>query len=204
MTRPKINLPIAPGGRRRNLTLAAALIALFAFHSFQDKGLEVPAPGDGEAAPAAPMAAGAVVTGRVVNVYDGDTFTMVGENGRKIKVRLFGVDAPEMDQEHGPESGRFLRQAIGGQQVRVESRGPDQYGRLLGLVLRPDGTSVTYDLVAQGQVWVYKNYCDIDYCSQLRAAQRAARRDKVGLWAAKGPQPPWLFRKKQRAEESGY
>lgn len=135
------------------------------------------------------------ISGRVTAVHDGDTFTMIGSSRQKIKVRLFGVDAPELGQAHGPESGRYLRELALGREVRVEDRGHDQYGRLLGMVHRPDGSSLTHELVAAGQVWVYENYCDAEPCAWLRRAQKEARAAGRGLWSDPKPVAPWTYRR---------
>ena len=49
------------------------------------------------------FAAEAWVRGVVQNVHDGDTFKLL-ENGQLIKVRIYGIDAPEANQEYGKES----------------------------------------------------------------------------------------------------
>ena len=36
------------------------------------------------------------LTGRVVSVHDGDTLTLLTQEKRPVKVRLHGVDAPEL------------------------------------------------------------------------------------------------------------
>ena len=45
--------------------------------------------------------------GKVVKVADGDTVTIVDDNGKKHRIRLAGIDAPEKDQPHDKESARF-------------------------------------------------------------------------------------------------
>jgi endonuclease YncB( thermonuclease family) len=139
-----------------------------------------------------------MMRGRVIRVHDGDTFTMLADEGREIKVRLYGVDAPELQQAYGPESGRSLRGLINGRTIQVESRGHDQYGRLLGLISWPGGRSLTYQLVAAGEVWVYDTYCDIEQCGWLRKAQQEARAAGRGLWADESPIAPWEFRRGKR------
>lgn len=136
------------------------------------------------------------VSGQVVLVHDGDTFTMNSKSG-EIKVRLYGVDAPELKQAHGPESGNYLRGLINGREIQVESRGYDRYERLLGLITLPDGRSLANDLAAAGMVWVYDDYCDIEQCAWLRQAQKEAREAGRGLWAEKAV-APWDFRRKKK------
>jgi endonuclease YncB( thermonuclease family) len=43
-------------------------------------------------------------TGKVVSVHDGDTLTLRTDDGRTLKVRLQGIDAPELGQPFGKRS----------------------------------------------------------------------------------------------------
>jgi endonuclease YncB( thermonuclease family) len=52
-----------------------------------------------------PVAAWAI-TGKVVRVSDGDTITVL-EGGRQYKIRLEGIDAPELGQAYGRVSKDF-------------------------------------------------------------------------------------------------
>ncbi|UQZ90899.1 hypothetical protein C4J81_17450 [Deltaproteobacteria bacterium Smac51] len=188
MSRRKLKNILGPGkSNPRNAVFV--LLAIAALYLLQESGFW-PAAGPG------PQTDG-LISGRVVKVHDGDTFTMIDSGDQKIKVRLFGIDAPELDQAHGRESRRYLRELLEGHEVRVESRGFDQYDRLLGLIYRPDGHSITQDLVESGQVWVYENYCDIDYCAQLRQAQKEAKSARRGLWGDENPLAPWKYRRAQ-------
>src|SRR5258707_1009623 len=48
-----------------------------------------------------PAALAADFTGRVVSIADGDTLTVLAEGNRQVKVRLWGIDAPESGQPFG-------------------------------------------------------------------------------------------------------
>ncbi|MDR3260216.1 MAG: hypothetical protein LBT78_00095 [Tannerella sp.] len=41
------------------------------------------------------------LTGRVVKVQDGDTITILTSEKEQIKIRLYGIDAPEKSQDYG-------------------------------------------------------------------------------------------------------
>src|SRR4051812_20267039 len=74
------------------------------------------------------------LNGRVVNVADGDTITvLVGKES--IKVRLEGIDAPESSQAFGDKSKIALSKLVKGMSVTVNKTGEDQYKRTLGRVL---------------------------------------------------------------------
>ncbi|MGL5023235.1 MAG: thermonuclease family protein [Cetobacterium sp.] len=44
------------------------------------------------------------IKGKVIKVADGDTITILEENGDKTRVRFYGIDAPEKKQEYGIKS----------------------------------------------------------------------------------------------------
>ncbi len=81
------------------------------------------------------------IEGLVINVLDGDTFDLdvdrVGRsNGYEYndveRVRLAGVNAPELAEPGGRAAHTRLRTAIQGRRVRVDVRARDRYGRIVG------------------------------------------------------------------------
>ena len=51
------------------------------------------------------------LSGKVVSIHDGDTITVL-QDKQQVKVRLFGIDAPELNQPYGKKSKRFLSNLI--------------------------------------------------------------------------------------------
>ncbi len=47
------------------------------------------------------------LSGKVISIHDGDTITIL-QGKQQIKVRLFGIDAPELKQPYGKKSKQFL------------------------------------------------------------------------------------------------
>ena len=66
---------------------------------------------------------------RVIAVMDGDTVLLL-RDGKKIKVRLANIDAPESDQDFGKESRQALVDRVLKKQVHVNSQAVDNYGRV--------------------------------------------------------------------------
>ena len=68
--------------------------------------------------------------GVVTHVSDGDTvWVQPLQGGEAHKVRLLGIDAPEICQPWGPQSRAALHAALQGQVVEVRARTRDSYGR---------------------------------------------------------------------------
>lgn len=126
--------------------------------------------------------------GQCVAVYDGDTITlMVGE--KKEKIRLLGIDAPEMKQAPwGIRSRDFARGLVLNKSVRVETdvQPRDRYGRLLGYVYVGD-TFINRELVRQGHAVLLTYPPNVRHVEVFTAAQKEARENGRGIWDAKQP-----------------
>lgn len=127
---------------------------------------------------------------RVEMINDGDTVTCLDTEGRRVKVRLVGIDAPELDQPKGRESRSALASKLSRGVVRVEGDARDQHGRLLG-TLRVDDRDLNREMVAEGWAWAFTGFAE-DH--DLMAAESAARRDRRGIWADSQPLPPRQWR----------
>src|SRR2546428_10899040 len=165
-----------PDARRRGVDLCAAVVVLWCM--------------------LAPLLAFAdQFTGKVVGIADGDTISVLRE-GKPVKVRLYGVDAPEKAQAFGTQARKFTGDLVFQQTVTVAIRDTDRYGRLVGEVLLPNGRSLGHELVRAGLAWWYRHYAPHDTTlAQLEAEARTAKR---GLWADAHPIPPWEWRKGDR------
>jgi micrococcal nuclease len=129
-------------------------------------------------------------TYRVVRVADGDTLELAAADGAPFRVRLQGVDCPELSQPYGDEALRFTISHVRGHQVHLTGLGTDQFGRVLGVV-EVNGENLNHTLVGAGYAWCFRRYAEDPELPKLEAAARQARR---GLWAQAKPEPPWEYR----------
>lgn len=129
------------------------------------------------------------LSGKVVSIHDGDTITIL-QGKQQIKVRLFGIDAPELEQPYGKKSKQFLANLIAGEVVEVEPKGKDRYKRTLGIIYFK-GQDINAQMVLNGYAWAYVKYSKI-YVDH----ERLARENKRGLWQSSDPTPPWEWRKR--------
>lgn len=142
-----------------------------------------------------PVAAFAELSGRVVAVHDGDTLTIV-EHGRKVRVRLDGIDAPELAQHYGKSSRSALYRLCRGKSATVAERGKDEEGLVLGTVTC-NGVDANAEQVKQGLAWVFRTYLPLG--SPLYELETNARLMQRGLWRDQDPVPPWEWRKQRAA-----
>jgi len=135
------------------------------------------------------------VKGIAQDIYDGDTFKLK-EGGQIIKVRIYGIDAPEMNQEYGAESGKALRELMDGKEIRLRIQNKDAYGRTVGEPWIGDSLNVSLWMIENGHAWWYKSYSKKR--TDFQEAERGAKAKKLGLWAGSKPLPPWEFRSESK------
>lgn len=150
----------------------------------------------------------AALEGRVVNVADGDTLTVLDDENRQHKVRLAGIDAPERGQPFGKRAASELASLAKNKRVIVDWNKTDRYRRLIGVVrVAPEDCSIckpTLDvglaLIGDGLAWHYRAYerdQRIDERRDYRQAEAGARARHAGLWTETDPTPPWDWRRGQ-------
>ena len=85
-----------------------------------------------------------VIEGRA-RIVDGDTIVI-----NKTQIRLFGIDAPEIDHPYGQKAKWALVSLCKGHTVRTEVTDVDTYGRTVGKCLLPDGRDLSAEMVKMG------------------------------------------------------
>ena len=114
-------------------------------------------------------------------MIDGDTIVSDG-----ARIRLAGIDAPELSQPGGSEARSHLIRLIAGGAVRIEPISTDKYGRLVARVHARCG-----DL---GQLMVRDGYARAAYGQDYVREERLARKRRAGLWAGPGISSPAAHR----------
>jgi micrococcal nuclease len=132
--------------------------------------------------------------GKVSYVSDGDTLWVQPDaGGAPRKLRIDGIDAPEICQTGGKASREALVHRAMHQVVWVTVRREDDYGRGLAR-LRIDGQDIGAAMVRDGQAWSYRwRHSPGPYA----ADEALARQERRGLFGAAGmPETPGDFRKR--------
>ena len=132
---------------------------------------------------------------RVVAVFDGDTIDVLWDR-QTTRIRLHGVDSPELGQPFCQRAKEFTSDLVFGQNVSFEERDQDQYGRIVAEVFLPDGRSLNLALLEAGLAWHYKRYSQDP---EFAAAEEEARAAGQGLWIDANPTPPWEWRRQEEA-----
>lgn len=147
-----------------------------------------------EESPAA--AIGSVLTGKCTYVQDGDSLKFIPEGAtEEVRLRLYGIDAPEKGQEFSRQSREFLSKLTQKKNIRVEVQDIDRYGRYIGKVY-VGSTYVNREVLRAGLAWYYTHHADNDRDSDLQKAQQSARKAAKGLWSNPNAVNPRQFREK--------
>nr|DAJ63940.1 MAG TPA: nuclease-like protein [Caudoviricetes sp.] len=127
---------------------------------------------------------------KVIKISDGDTITILTQQRKQIKVRFYGIDAPELKQPYGKKSKQFLANLIAGKVVEVEENGKDRYKRTIGTIYL-NGADINAQMVANGYAWAYRKFS-----KKYTAQESQAKKQRLGLWRDKEPIPPWEWRRR--------
>jgi micrococcal nuclease len=112
---------------------------------------------------------------RVVRVFDGDTvWVQPAGGGRWRKLRLDGIDAPEICQPGGLAARDALAARMLGDTVQVDERAADDYGRGIAR-LQHQGDDIGRWLVQGGQAWAHRWRGQGPYVRDEEDARRARR-----------------------------
>lgn len=121
---------------------------------------------------------------KVRTVYDGDTATVGCEQG-KLKIRVWGIDAPEKGQQPwGDDARDFLENLIGAKTVQVQVVDKDRYGRAVARLFVGE-EDIGLSMVSEGKAVVYEQY---NNSPTYRDAQAIAKNQGLGIWSKSGAQ----------------
>jgi endonuclease YncB( thermonuclease family) len=131
--------------------------------------------------------------GVVTFVVDGDTVHVRPEGGGELhKIRILGMDAPEICQTGGTVAKAALQERVLNHSVTVHMKGLDVYGRDLATIYlsRED---VGEWMVRRGYAWSYRYQRDPGPYGQEESHAKLLGR---GLFAGMSPEYPHDFRQR--------
>jgi micrococcal nuclease len=139
-----------------------------------------------------------VLVGTVERVVDGDTLVVMLDSG-EIRVRVWGIDAPEHDQPYGAEAKAALGKFVDGHEVELQPANHTSYDRMVARVF-VDGKDVDGEMVKRGFAMAERRYLKQfddgrSYCS----LEQSARSSRLGIWGLPADQlvAPWEWRRKK-------
>lgn len=137
---------------------------------------------------------GDTLRGRAVNIIDGDTYDLLVSKNKMVRIRCFGIDAPERGQDFYVAARRRLGIELMGDNLMVVLMDRAGGRRMAGKTYNR-GRRVETEVVKMGMAWHFKRYSQE---AELAAAEQKARDQKIGIWSMPDPVAPWEWRKKRR------
>jgi endonuclease YncB( thermonuclease family) len=178
-------------------TFAAFALCLLGGAAFAQNNDVAPAPpavpiGDVNEEPISP-AAGQTIEG-MATVIDGDEFR-IGDS----LIRLFGIAAPDISSNLGPDARLYLDGLAGGQHVvctEIDRTETDESIAICTI----DGTDLAPEMLSQGLASVYRVGApptpeERELAARYDSEEADARTRKLGIWAPRdlAPPPPTLL-----------
>ncbi|EQA9332561.1 thermonuclease family protein [Campylobacter upsaliensis] len=138
------------------------------------------------------------LTGKVSRVIDGDTIELLAKTSKenpynhitKLKIRLYGIDAPELKQAYGKEAKEYLSALVLKQEVSLIIENKDKYERIVGTIFLK-GKDINKEMVKNGYAHAYESFS-----KKYLAEQADAKMFKLGLWQDEKAVKPSEFRRK--------
>lgn len=131
--------------------------------------------------------------GKVIQVLDGNTLIVKTEENEDVKIMLYGIDCPELEQAYGKDARKCLERLLLKKNVNVEIMGMARNGTQLGVVTTDKKMDPRAKLLQEGLAWTTES----NPLPELESYRVNAEQKKVGLWKQKEPTPPWIYRRQQ-------
>lgn len=133
------------------------------------------------------------LTGKVSKVIDGDTIELLAKENpynhiAKLKIRLYGIDAPELKQAYGKEAKEYLSALVLKQEVSLIIENKDKYDRFVSTLFLK-GQDINKEMVKNGYAHAYESFSN-----KYLTEQADAKMFKLGLWQDERVMSPSEFR----------
>ncbi|OJV54212.1 MAG: hypothetical protein BGO31_12730 [Bacteroidetes bacterium 43-16] len=132
------------------------------------------------------------LSGKVVRIADGDSFTLLTTDNKQVRIRLYGIDCPENGQPYSKVAKEFTGKFLSSGKVVVQRKDIDRYQRIVGIVIVADSFNLNESLLKAGLAWHYKSF---DKNPIWAGYENEAKMKKLGLWQEPNVIAPWDWRK---------
>lgn len=129
----------------------------------------------------------------VKGAIDGDSLRAVDAEGNEHQIRIRGIDAPELSQEHGIEAKAALHDVAQHQVVALDDAEVDKFGRIAARVETVEGgVDLGAAMLSEGHAWA----CPHRATLTEKVKETTAKVRGKGLWQGRSPEQPWKHREK--------
>ena len=140
-------------------------------------------------------AGAATLKGRVVDIADGDTLTLLVGRQQYV-ISIAAIDAPERYQAWGDRSKSNLSRLAFNRTAVANCTRVDRRGHQV-CKLTVNNLDIGLEQIEDGMAWWYRrnaNDLSAEDQSAYESAELMAKLKRLGLWRDTNPVPPWSFR----------
>lgn len=143
------------------------------------------------------------ISGKVMEVREGDLLVVSVGDGVMVNVRLDQVDCPEKGQAYFEEARRFTEKLAAGKDVIIEVT-EQRRDMVVGVVtLTQKDRILNYELVEAGLAWhLQQGLSYTEHTEALLDLMDAAQAKEKGLWKEGNPTAPWAYKQRQSMYEA--
>lgn len=114
-----------------------------------------------------------------------------------MRIRLYGIDAPEYNQSYGKSSKNYLIDLCQGKKVKIDIVDRDKLGRFVGKIY-VGKTCLNEEMIKIGLAWAYRYFLRDKDKNIYIELEEIAKNNKRGLWKEAYKTAPWDFRRKYK------
>lgn len=134
-------------------------------------------------------------SGKVIGIIDGDTYDILLDGDKTVRIRMEGIDAPEKGMPFYRKAKKHLSDLCYGKIVRLEIHTTDEHDRKIAFSYLEDGRELSHEMIKAGLAW---HFVKFNKDSDLAELESQAKKAKRGLWVDNSPMPPWENRSLHR------
>ena len=134
---------------------------------------------------------------QVTRVIDGDSLIGKDKNGETHRIRIKGIDAPELSQPLGQEARQALQSIVQGEIIQLKDAEVDKFGRIAARIETDEVSNPGGRLVNNGLAWA----CEHRASLKEKISETSAKIQGKGIWSKPNIQKPWKHREKMREEQ---
>ena len=123
----------------------------------------------------------------ILRIIDGDTVLIEMPGGAEERLRIIGIDTPEIVAHNRPvecfgsEASAYAQSLLGATSTLDHTDERDRYERRLGYLETPDGLDFGLVMITDGYAYAYRSFSH-ERLDEYIAAEAQARENQVGLW----------------------
>lgn len=137
------------------------------------------------------------LSGRIINIADGDTLILLDAQQQQHRISLAGIDAPALNQAFGQQARSTLSAVALNQLATANCQQIERFPHPT-CILTIGGKDIGLAQIQSGLAWWYRQNAialSVQTQTEYRQAEFDAKVHRRGLWNSKNPTPPWDWRR---------